>query len=104
MASEVHVTEAFEYDLHNALAYLEETLGEPGAAERLMYGIDAAQVLLSEQPFLNALSRKPWAWGQNYREHFVLNYVVVYTIKDDGVWFLRLFHQRQSYGRFVVEW
>ena len=27
-----------------------------------------------------------------------------YKVEVETVWFLRLFHQRQSYGRFVLEW
>ena len=33
-----------------------------------------------------------------------MNYVIVYKADDDVVWLLRLFHQRQSLGRFVIEW
>ena len=102
MASEVRVTAAFECDLLAALAYLADALHAPGAALRLASEVDAAKELLAENPFLDAVSgRLP---GSGYREHLVMNYVIVYRADDDVVWLLRLFHQRQSLGRFVIEW
>ena len=104
MASEVRVTAEFEYDLLDSLAYLVETLHAPGAAERLVNEVDAAKELLAENPFLGAVSEQLQTRNLDYRERFVLNYVIVYKVKDNVVWLLRLFHQRQAYGRFVVEW
>ena len=102
MASEVRVTAAFECDLLDALAYLADALHAPVAALRLASEVDAAKELLAENPFLDAVSgRLP---GSGYREHLVMNYVIVYRADDDVVWLLRLFHQRQSLGRFVIEW
>ncbi len=86
----------------DALAYLADALHAPGAALRLASEVDAAKELLAENPFLDAVSdRLP---GSGYREHLVMNYVIVYKADDDVVWLLRLFHQRQSLGRFVIEW
>ncbi len=102
MATEIRVSAAFEQDLFDALAYLENVLHESGAAKRLMEEIDAAEELIAESPFLDAVYYQ--AHGSDYRRHFVMNYVIVYKVEEGCIWFLRLFHQRQSYGRFVVEW
>ncbi|BAK43780.1 type II toxin-antitoxin system RelE/ParE family toxin [Eggerthella sp. YY7918] len=104
MASEVYITAEFECDLFDSLAYLTEVLHASGAAERLANEIDAAKELLAEHPFLDAVSERLQMADLGYREHLVLNYVIVYKVKNNVVWFLRLFHQRQSYGRFIIEW
>ena len=104
MTFEVRVTEAFEADLLDALSYLSGSLHAPDAAARLMRAVDVVKDLLAENPFLDAVSERLGRKGHAYREHFVLNYVIVYKVEVETVWFLRLFHQRQSYGRFVLEW
>ncbi len=104
MASEVRVTEAFETDLLDALSYLSNSLHAPNAAERLMRAVDAAKELLAENPYIDAVSERLGQGGRSYREHFVMSYAIVYKVEEKTVWLLRLFHQRQSYGRFVVEW
>lgn len=69
-----------------------------------MQEVDRAKALLVEQPFIHAVSKKLHLSDRAYREHFVLNYVIVYQIGDDEVLFLRFFHQSQLYERFVMEW
>lgn len=104
MAFKVHVAEAFEADLLDALSYLSGNLHASDAAERLMCAVDATKKLLAENPFIDAVSERLGSRQDAYRAHLVMNYLIVYKVERGAVWFLRLFHQRQSYGRFVLEW
>lgn len=104
MEYSVRVTEAFEDDLFDVLAYLIETCGANGAAERVLQEVDSAKALLAVQPFIRAESRKARLRDISYCEYFIMGYVIVYRIAGDEVLFLRFFHQTQLYECLVMEW
>lgn len=104
MGYSARVAEAFEDDLFEVLAYLIESHGANDAAGCIMQEVDRAKTLLTEQPFIHAVSSKPRFAERSYREHFIKGYVIVYRIVGEEVLFLRLFHQAQLYERFVMEW
>lgn len=97
MVYAVNKTESFENDYDGALKYLVEVLKSPQAALSLLGEVDNAIGLLSENPFVHAVSSKPTLHARNAREHFVRNCVIVYRIEGDQALFVRMFHQTQLY-------
>ena len=79
------------------LGYLTTRLGNPQAAERLMREIDRITEILQSTPLIHRVSTKPFLAEQGLREHFVLNYVIVYKVEEDAVILVNLFHQTQDY-------
>ena len=104
MAYEVDRALSFEEDLNAAASYLIEELGSPQSASSLFDEVEHAIEVLEEMPFIHAVSKRlnlrEWA----YREYPVKNYVIIYRVEGDKVYFLRLFHQTQLYERFVSDW
>lgn len=94
-------TEAFERDHDETLAYLVYNLGAPQAAARFMDVMDASIAKIGENPFANAISRKPTLDFLEYREERVGGYVMLYRVEDERVVIKRLFHATQDYERYV---
>lgn len=104
MAYSVGRTLAFEEDLRSTVSYLIEQLGSSQAASKLFDEVERAIDILGETPFVCAPSRKPCLRGRGYREYLLDDYVIVYKVEGNEVWLLRLFHQKQLYERFVMDW
>ena len=104
MDSRLRFTTAFEEDVHNALLYIETVLASPQAAQKLMKAIDKEILRIATQPFICAISAKPYLKEHEYRECFVNHYVIIYRLHGEEIVFLRLFHQSQHYERFVMSW
>lgn len=102
MASRLLRADAFEEDLDGALDYLSSALARPQSAAKLLDGIRAAESLLADFPLMNPVASLASATGHEYRKHHVGAYVIVYTVTDDAVVFLRLFHQAQDYGSMLA--
>lgn len=94
-------TEAFERDYDEIIAYLVYRLKSPQAAQNLLDAMDTSIRKISDNPFLNAVSRKPTLEKLEYREEFVGNYVLLYSVEEDRVVAKRLFHMTQDYERYV---
>lgn len=101
MAYSVVVTEAFEKDYDDVLAYLVYKLGSPRAAAHLMDEMDASIERIAFNPAINAVSRKPTLSALGYREEFVTSYVMLYRVEGESVVVKRLFHMGQDYERYV---
>ena len=94
-------TEAFERDYDEALAYIAYELGSPQAAMRMIDAMDVSIAKIEDDPLINAVSRKPTHEALEYREEFVMNYVMLYRIERDQVIAKRLFHMTQDYESYV---
>lgn len=94
-------TEAFEKDHDEALAYLVYQLKSPRAASRLMDAMDAPIAKISENPQINAISRKPTLAALEYREDFVERSVLLYRIEGQDVVAKRLFPMSQDYESYM---
>lgn len=103
MGYTIRRSDAFDSDLEETVGYLTGTLCSAHAAMKFLDEVERVAELVSENPFLNAVSGR-FGCDRGLREQPILNYVAVYRVVDDEVVFLRLFHQMQKYERFVVEW
>ncbi|WP_139650853.1 type II toxin-antitoxin system RelE/ParE family toxin [Raoultibacter phocaeensis] len=97
MAYTIVKTESFENDYDDILEYLVSKLKAPQAALNLIGEVDKAIELLSETPFIHAVSNRPTLRARDAREHYIRNYVIVYWIENKEVVFARMFHQAQEY-------
>lgn len=97
MAYEVIPTEPFEREYDGIVQYLVVGLRAPDAARRLLSGMEKAREVLSDNPRIRAVSRKPLLEALELREYHVCNYVVVYRIEGEKVFLLHMFHQRQDF-------
>lgn len=101
MAFEVRNTPQFEADYDSALDYLINALGSRDGALHLMDEMDRVEKLLKDNPFINAISRKSELCTCQCREQLIMNYVILYTVVDDVVMYLRFFHQMQDYEHLI---
>ena len=97
MAYEVIPTESFEREYDSIIRYHLEVLKAPQAASKLIDELDKAYVKLSDNPLLNAVSRKPVLEEFELREQLVRNYVIVYRVDGDLVYLEHMFHQTQDF-------
>ena len=101
MACSFVATAAFERDYDETIAYLVYNLKSPQAAARLIDKMDGAVAKITDNPLINAISRKPTLRALEYREEFVLGYVMLYRVEEDAVVAKRLFHMSQNYEEYV---
>lgn len=104
MGYEVLRTEAFEDDYDHAVQYLIFKQGSLEAARRLADEIDDTREVLKANPFVRAISTKEYCQNRSYREYPLSRYLIVYVVEKEAVIWLRLFHQRQSPERQVIDW
>ncbi len=67
---------------------------DPSAADRLLDRIDDVCTMLANQPYVGP-SREDIAAGLRF--HPVGNYLVFYTIRDDGIAVARVIHGARDY-------
>ena len=102
MGYSVVFIQEFEADYDAILGYLSVQSGSPQAAIALMDSFDAAVELLADNPLINAVSLKPQLAAHECRAHHVGSYVIVYTVRDEMVVFVGMFHQRQLFEGIVA--
>lgn len=67
-------------DLDGIYAYIAESLHEPGTALKMIDALEQAIISLSQMPERYAVRRIGAYANQGYRQLFVKNYVIVYTV------------------------
>lgn len=101
MTYEVKATSSFEQDVIDVANYLALSFSSPSGIDRLINELERIKSIFAATPFLNAISNKSLLKKRSYREHYILNYVIVYRIENDVVYLIRLFHQRQNYENLI---
>ena len=97
MAYEVNRTASFLADYDAILDYLVKGIGSPQAAGNLMDEVDQAISILGVTPLIHAVSSKDNLCKRMIRVHLLSRYAILYTVSNDSVNFVRLFHQSQFY-------
>lgn len=101
MGYKIAATKTFSREYEDVLNYLIDVLGSKQSAKSLVDALENVESVLSEQPEINAISRKSALFEHDLREHFVKGYVLVYRIDDDTVYLEHLFHQSQDFGHLI---
>ena len=103
MALDYVVLSGAEADYESIVRYLAHDLANPGAAVRFMDEFDAQVELVCTYPELHAPCALPELAELGYRSFRVMRYLVLYKVADERVVIAHLFHERQDYGRLVVD-
>ena len=101
MEYSVLITESFKHDVVEAVDYIDDRLGSPSAAKKLLDAIDNVLGFVQRMPEMHAVSTKPRLNERGIRECLVEHYVITYRIDGLRIVVLRLFHQTQDYERFM---
>ncbi len=101
MASEVLILDEAKREYRNIVEYLSRILKNPIAAKRFMDEFDQQLHRVSESPKIFALSRIRELALLEYRSAIVGNYLMLYTVKDDKVIIVHVFHQTQNYASLL---
>jgi len=97
MAYEIELAASFERDYGSTIEYLVGTLKSPQAARGLMEEVSSAQLLLSQLPFIHAVSQRRNLRERGVRVHALKSYAVLYVVNGGRVFFLRLVHKSQCF-------
>jgi len=84
-----------ERDIEEAVEYL--THEEPSAALIFLDALDHAAFQISKFPKTGPLSRDKRLAAKGYRIMIVSSYVMIYTVRDNIVWVLRVIHGKRNY-------
>ena len=98
MACRVLFSESFDYELDAITQHLARKLGSYAAARKLVDGIESACGHISCFPEIAPISRKGGLAFEGLREYLIDDYVIVYRVEDECIFFEHLFHRLQDYG------
>ena len=103
MACRVVWTPDAELDLDVIVEHLAGTLGTPGAASRLLDGMDSLAQTLTAFPLAHELSRDELLASRGFRKALVGSYVVLYLYDEDAheVAITNVFHTSRDYARLA---
>lgn len=96
-------TDAFDNDFRDAVDHY-AMVASKRTVERFVDSVEDAVMLLANNPMIHSVSRKFYYSSGGYREHVVGKHVIIYRIESEQIILCRLFHQRQNYQQFVIEW
>ena len=89
-----------ERDIAEAIEYLMQE--EPSAALIFLDAIDHAALQISEFPETGPLSRDKRLAAKGYRITIAGSYIMIYTIRDNIVWVLRVLHSKRNYPALLL--
>ncbi len=101
MAYKVFILAGAQREFEQIVAYLLNGLESQQAAEGFIEEFQRQVTLIGENPYIFAVSKMPELATKGYRVAFINRYVMLYTIRDDDIFIVHLFHQRQDYARLV---
>ena len=103
MAYKLAVTEHADELLDNLVNHLLKRLKNEQAARHLLDGIENVYERLEENPLQFPLSRDAYLASKGYHEAIVpqMDYTVVFSMKEDIVNVVGIFHQLENYQRKV---
>lgn len=101
MAYRLNITEHANDLLDNILYYLVSQLKNKQAAKHLMDEIDNVYNRLEENPLQFPPSRDTYLANKGYHEAVIgqMNYTIVFSIREDTVNILGIFHQLENYQK-----
>lgn len=97
MTYQIHITKTAERDLADAADYIEFTLKNPSAADKLLDKAEEKISELSAFPEVHALIDDPVlsAWGIRFT--VVNNYLAFYTIIGDTIYIIRFLYGKRDW-------
>ena len=95
MAFNLEITLSAEKDLEEILPYITGELLNFQAAGHLLDEISKLYERLSDNPLIYPACSQPIL--QNFRKAIVMNYIVIYHVKDNNVYIDRIFSQLEDY-------
>ena len=103
MAYKLIVTKHADELLDNLVQHLLERLKNEQAARHLLDGIENVYERLEENPLQFPFSRDVYLARKGYHEAIVpqMEYIVIFSIKEDIVNVVGIFHQLENYQRKV---
>ena len=101
MAYNLSITEYSDEQLDNILYYLIYQFKNEQAAKHLLDEIERIYDRLEENPLQFPLSRDVYLAGRGYHEAVMerMNYIIVFSVKEDVVNIVGIFHQLENYQR-----
>ncbi|MDO4798180.1 MAG: type II toxin-antitoxin system RelE/ParE family toxin [Coriobacteriales bacterium] len=106
MAYEVVIDPGVAARLDEAVGYVMEVLGSPGAAAGILDGFDELIGRLEQSPLSYPLAQDERLQVRGYRRALIGKYIVLFRVWEDGehegtVWVTNLFHGSQNYQGLV---
>ena len=106
MAYEVVIDPGVVARLDEAVGYVMEVLGSPGAAADMLDGFDELIGRLEQNPLSYPLAQDERLQARGYRRALIGKYLVLFRVWEDGehkgtVWVTNLFHGSQNYQGLV---
>lgn len=102
---EVRYRPRAELDIHSAVLYLGEVLGNPVAARKLYETLVEAIERLRSMPTLGRAFSDDRLEGKDYRSFLVGNYRVFYSFTESELTVWRVVHVRQDIADYeIVGW
>ncbi|MDO4437232.1 MAG: type II toxin-antitoxin system RelE/ParE family toxin [Coriobacteriaceae bacterium] len=102
MATRVVVTRKAAIDIAGIYAYIKDTLASPVAAadflDELEKGVDFLRAFPKGRPLCSDL----FLAARGYRSFRIKEYIAIYSIKDETVHILHVFHRSQDYAAAVL--
>ena len=101
MAYNLRVTEHADELLDNILYYLVYQIKSEQAVRHLLDEMEHIYKRLEENPLQFPLSRDVYLAGRGYHEPVMerMNYIIVFSVKEDVVNIVGIFHQLENYQR-----
>lgn len=101
MAYKLNITEHADNLLDNMVHHLLYNLKSEQAAKHLLNGIENIYDRLEENPHQFPLSQDAYLSSKGYHEAIVpqMDYLVIFSIKDDVVNIVGIFHQLENYQK-----
>lgn len=103
MAYRLIVTERADELLDHLIYHLLYQLKNEQAAQHLLKEIENLYERFEENPLQFPLSQDAYLASKGYHQAIVpnMNYVIVFSIKEDAVYVTGVFHQLESYQRKI---
>ena len=101
MAYKVSILESAQREFQEIVNYLLNILKSPHAAENFINEFEYQVSLIKSDPRIFAVSKMPELAAKEYRVTFINAYIMLYTVRDNGIFITHIFHQRQDYARLV---
>lgn len=101
MAFKLEILESARRDEEDIVRYLARDAGSAAAALKFMDELDARAHNIQLFPFSRPLCPDTSLAEAGYRSFAIMSYVVLYLVKEDTVYIVRIFHQRQDYAGYV---
>ena len=101
MAYKVKLTKQAEDDYRAIVAYLIDTFESQQAARHFLNELENVITHLGEIPLAYSSVEEPRLRAMGYRKVPLMNYVLIFRIKDEQVYVIHIFHQQQDYAKLI---